>query len=304
MRLVRRAYRRRHRARRGTRRAYMRRGVGGSVARMAYGSRRVAAPVFAPAGPNLRIYKYFDKRSHVDMSFREIGNGGNPQLPTVQFLNCDPNTATPGLQVGTAVYERTGRSIRHCFLELFLEATYRPSSLTMVEGPTISSSPPSSIVPSSLSFVTTSPAFLHVALVYDIQPTGTIPVISDIWNDVSGGTFPYGALAPVNLAGRERFRVIWRKRLELAPYGDTVLYAANSGNPSALSARTARTASFTERVAMPFTTRYKTGTLAAPSTLGGLADVNKGAYYLITDTLAAGVLMRYRYRHCFLDLAA
>lgn len=88
-----------------------------------------------------------------------------------------------------------------------------------------------------------APEVVTLCLVYDQQPNGVYPAVSDIWQDISGtSTVPF-CITPRNLDNRSRFRTLWRKSFKMMGTTGTVqgpgyagLFASpvtgqNSGGP-------------------------------------------------------------------------
>lgn len=60
-----------------------------------------------------------------------------------------------------------------------------------------------------------APEIVTMFLVYDQNPNGVYPAVSDIWQDISGTSVLPFVITPRNLDNRSRFRTLWRKSYQL-----------------------------------------------------------------------------------------
>lgn len=288
--------RRRYRRAPARRRRFLRPRQGGTLARMYRGSRQLAAPGYAAPRLQPRVFKYIDTRSDIGMNYQL-----KSALGTIIPLDCSPGTLGPGIIVGNGLMERTSRKIANVFTELMFSCIYNPDLTFAAKNIT---GLPIVAPPRSFYSSATLDCSVHVALVCDLQPNGLVPLIAEIWNDSQGTLYPDGATAPINLATRDRFRVIWRRRLRLDPSsGELIIELDPTTNQIISCPRTSTSLDplITARISMPYNTTYKTGTSASPGSTGALTDISKGAYYLVHDAVP-DFFIKWRTRHCFLDL--
>jgi len=177
-------------------------------------------------------------------------------LPETTYVFRDPNSASSvwllnGVQTGAGFFNRVGSRIEMKNLQIngFL-------------GPNTSSTG-------------TTPSLLRLLIVYDRQPTGAMPVISDILQDRDQtGAATNGGLSHINLDNRDRFSILREIRWAVPTTTGGVITGVSSG------------------VGEPWTlnlylklkglgTHYKSST--NPSTI---ADIATGALYacFVTET--------------------
>lgn len=106
-----------------------------------------------------------------------------------------------GVAVGTDFFNRTGRKVQ-------LKSVQLKGQLTLLAGGSDASSESYPI---------------QAAIVYDDQPNGVIPVISDIFQAVDSGGSATSAspYTPINLNNRDRFKILKDWSIALKPFGAT-----------------------------------------------------------------------------------
>jgi len=132
-------------------------------------------------------------------------------IAEVNYPFRDPNTATQlillnGIQTGAGFFNRVGSRIEMKNLQIngFL-------------GPNSASS-------------STTPTNLRFLIVYDRQPTGALPVISDILQDRDqAGVATTGGLSHINLDNRDRFSILRDVRWAMPTNTAGVLSGVSSG---------------------------------------------------------------------------
>lgn len=148
-------------------------------------------------------------------------------------------TLVSGVATGTDFTNRIGRKV--CWKSILLQGYITPQGTA------------------------SGPGLGRVMLVYDSQPNGALPAVTDV-------LLTAHATAPMNLNNRDRFRIIWDKRV--------VIGAFNSATTVAIADMTSRDVR-----------KYKKINLESifDGTTAAIADVQSGSIFLLTiGTNAAG----------------
>jgi len=172
----------------------------------------------------------------------------NATTTSVTFVN--------GIAPGTAKYQRVGNKVAPAYVDMQLTA---------------------------LNNSTTTPLFFKYALVWDKQPTGTLPNYSDIYQDVNAaGTSSTSFFAGRNMDTTDRFITIASEDAYMLPT------AASSGGKNAIMVRALRSL-------RGYQQQFK-GTDAL------LGSVGTGALYMVlfantdgTQTMTVNFDCRYKY---------
>jgi len=132
-------------------------------------------------------------------------------LAEQNYVFRDPNTASSiwllnGVQTGAGFFNRVGSRIE--LKNLQVNGFLGPNSAA----------------------TSTTPTNLRMLIVYDRQPTGAMPVISDILQDRDQtGTATTGGLAHINLDNRDRFSIIRDVRWAVPTVTAAVVTGVSSG---------------------------------------------------------------------------
>lgn len=142
---------------------------------------------FVPRGTNKPELKCVD--------FGETQNFDQASAGVVRLIN--------GIGAGTDFYQRVGRKVK-------LASVMLKGHVTLI-------SPGTGATASSESYP------IRVAIVYDDQPNGSTPVVSDIFQavDAAGSATSSSPYTPVNLNNRDRFTILKDWTMCLKPIANT-----------------------------------------------------------------------------------
>jgi len=132
-------------------------------------------------------------------------------IAETNFVFRDPNSASAvyllnGIQSGAGFYNRVGSRVEMKNLQI-----------TGFLGP-------------NAAATSTTPSLLRMLIVYDRQPTGALPVISDLLQDRDQtGTASTGGLSHINLDNRDRFSILRDYRWSVPTVTAGVVSGVSSG---------------------------------------------------------------------------